>query len=98
MKTGLSATLFFFKFVVIGEEVGRLSEELRLRHPEIPWRQVSAFRNRIAHGYFELSLPIVWQLWAEEVPRLKTQLLAILTAEFPEEPNGPQDRKAKKVD
>ena len=28
----------FFEFLVIGEEVGRLSEELRLRHPEIPWR------------------------------------------------------------
>ena len=51
-----------FEFVVIGEEAGRLSEERRLRHPEIPWRHVSAFRNRIAHGYFELSLPIVWQL------------------------------------
>jgi uncharacterized protein with HEPN domain len=80
----------FFEFVVIGEEVARLSEELRLRHPEIPWRKVSAFRNRIAHGYFDLSLPIVWQLWADEIPRLRIQLLAILAAEFPEEPNGPQ--------
>src|SRR5712692_3816523 len=66
----------FFEFVVIGEEVARLSEELRLRHPEIPWSKVSAFRNRIAHGYFQLSLPIVWQLCMNEVPLLRTQLWA----------------------
>ena len=75
----------FFEFVVIGEEVSRLSEDLRLRHPGIPWRQISAFRHRIAHGYFELSLPIVWQLWNDEIPRLRAQLLAVLAAEFPED-------------
>ena len=73
----------FFEFVVIGEEVSRLSDELRLRHPGIEWRQIGAFRNRIAHGYFELSLPIVWQLWTDEVPQLREQLLAVLLAEFP---------------
>ena len=76
---------------MIGEEVARLSEELRLRHPEIAWRQISAFRHRIAHGYFELSLPIVWQLWTDEVPRLRIQLLAVLSAEFPEETHGAQE-------
>ena len=79
------------EFVVIGEEVARLSEELRLRHPGIAWRQISAFRHRIAHGYFELSLPIVWQLWTDEVPRLRSQLLAVLSAEFPEETHGAQE-------
>ena len=73
----------FFEFVVIGEEVSRLSEELRQRHRGIAWRQISAFRNRIAHSYFELSLPIVWQLWTEEVPRLRTQLLILKTAVHP---------------
>src|ERR1700724_2657917 len=72
----------FFEFVVIGEEVARLSEDLRLRHSAIPWRSISAFRHRIAHGYFDLSLPLVWQLWTDEIPRLRTQLLAVLAAEF----------------
>lgn len=80
----------FFEFVVIGEEVERLSEGLRLRYPEIPWRKIRAFRHRIAHGYFELSLPIVWQLWTNEVPGLRTALTAMLTAEFPEKSDGPK--------
>ena len=77
----------FFEFVVIGEEVARLSDDLRKRYPGIPWSKISAFRHRIAHGYFDLSLPIVLQLWTEELPRLRSQLLAILTAEFPEAPS-----------
>jgi len=52
----------FFEFVVIGEEVARLSEDLRVRHPTIPWTRISAFRHRVAHAYFGLSLPLVWQL------------------------------------
>ncbi|MFN0106032.1 MAG: DUF86 domain-containing protein [Bryobacteraceae bacterium] len=83
----------FFEFVVIGEEAGRLSEELRLRHPGTSWRQISAFRNRIAHGYFELSLPFVWQLWTDEVPRLRTQLVAVMAAEFPGELDGTQEQQ-----
>ena len=81
----------FFEFVVIGEEVTALSEALRERHPAVPWKRIGGFRNRIAHGYFDLSLPIVWQIWNDEIPILREHLLSILAAEFPEEPNGPKD-------
>ena len=88
----------FFEFVVIGEEVSPLSEELRQRHPGIAWRQISAFRNRIAHSYFELSLPIVWQLWTEEVPRLRTQLLTVLSVEFPSPLDGSREFNPRTLD
>ena len=78
----------FFEFVIIGEGVAQLSEELKLRRPGIPWRQISAFRHRIAHGYLELSLGIVWQLWQNEIPRLRLQLAEVLAAEFPAGPQG----------
>lgn len=68
--------------------MAQLSEELKLRRPGIPWRQISAFRHRIAHGYLELSLGIVWQLWQNEIPRLRLQLAEVLAAEFPAGPQG----------
>lgn len=28
--------------------------------PEIPWREMRGIRNRMAHGYFELNMDIIW--------------------------------------
>ena len=38
---------------VIGEAIGRLSPSLKEWHPDVPWRQIVATRNRIVHAYFE---------------------------------------------
>jgi uncharacterized protein with HEPN domain len=35
---------------VIGEAVSKLSPELKARHAEVPWREVSGMRNRLIHG------------------------------------------------
>ena len=35
----------------LAEATGKLSDALKARHPEIPWREVYGFRNIAAHGY-----------------------------------------------
>ncbi|MGH3976565.1 MAG: HepT-like ribonuclease domain-containing protein [Pseudonocardiaceae bacterium] len=45
---------------IIGEAASRISDDLRRRHPEIPWRQVVGMRNRVVHGYFEVDLDLLW--------------------------------------
>ena len=40
---------------IIGEAASRVSDDLRQRHPEIPWRQVVGMRNRVVHGYFDAN-------------------------------------------
>lgn len=67
---------------VIGEAIGRLSVELRERHPEVPWRQIMAVRNRIVHAYFDLDWQILWDAANGEIPELHRQVLDILTTEF----------------
>ena len=57
-------------------------------HAEIAWRSIIAFRHRVAHGYFELSLPIVWDILTSQIPELHRQLAAILSQEFPPNPHG----------
>lgn len=49
--------------VVIGEAASRLLDqhaEFAQRHPELPWREMRGMRNRMAHGYFEIDLDVVW--------------------------------------
>lgn len=36
---------------IVGEAATRVSEPLRLAHPEIPWRELIGTRNRLVHGY-----------------------------------------------
>ncbi len=69
---------------VIGEAANRLSPELKLRHPGIPWAQIIAARNRIVHEYFGLDWELLWTTAAEEVPALRSQAAILLRIEFGE--------------
>ena len=44
----------------IGEHSRKLSEELRSRHPEIPWRRMYSLRNIVAHHYDQLDYHVLW--------------------------------------
>jgi uncharacterized protein with HEPN domain len=45
-----------------------------LVHPEVPWRNIRSMRNRIAHGYFDIDLDIVWDTVQIALPELLRQL------------------------
>lgn len=62
---------------IIGEAASRVSDDLRQRHPEIPWRHVVGMRNRVVHGYFEVDLDLLWDVITLDIPKLRTQLAAI---------------------
>lgn len=55
----------------IGELVGKLSEEFRLHHTAIPWRQIRAMRNIVAHGYGTIDPETTWEVIQDDIPKLK---------------------------
>ncbi len=69
-------------FVVIGEMVDRLSNELRTRYRDLDWQQIKDFRNLVAHDYLGIDAEEVWQIIHTHLPPLKTEIERIL-AEFP---------------
>ena len=46
-------------------------------HPEVPWRSMRGMRNRIAHGYFDINLDLVWDTVQTALPALLKQLPAV---------------------
>ena len=66
--------------IVLGEAATKVMDqhpEFADQHPEIPWRSMRGMRNRIAHGYFEIDLTVVWDTLQTALPALKAQLDAI---------------------
>jgi uncharacterized protein with HEPN domain len=67
---------------IIGEAAGKVSAELQAAHPEIPWRDITAMRNRLIHGYAEVRLDHVWSV-------LRAQLGPLIAALAPLIPGPP---------
>lgn len=63
---------------IIGEAVGKLSDDLKAKHPEVPWATIKAMRNVLVHFYFGVNLDKVWGVVENEVGVLKPKIEAIL--------------------
>ena len=67
------------EFEIIGEAVGKLSEELKGGFPEIPWQDIKDFRNLLAHEYFGVDLEIVWNTIRDDLPMLMDAVQKIVS-------------------
>ena len=61
-------------FIVIGEQVGKLSDEIKLKNVKINWQKIYSFRNILAHHYFGINVDVVWQIIQTDLPKLKEEL------------------------
>jgi len=67
-----------FNLVVIGEAARNVPDEVQKAHPEVPWADMCAMRNFVAHGYFAVSAAIVWATITEDLPVLVEPLRRLL--------------------
>lgn len=66
--------------VIIGEAATKAMDgypEFIDAHPEVPWRAMRGMRNRIAHGYFDINLDVVWDTVRTALPELLKHLSAV---------------------
>ena len=62
----------------IGELVGKLTDDFREEHPSVPWRQIKAIRNIVAHSYGSVVPETTWEIITGDIPDLKRYCQAIL--------------------
>lgn len=65
------------RVIIIGEAATKVMDrydEFAQQRPEIPWRSMRGMRNRIAHGYFDINLDVVWETVQTALPELLKQL------------------------
>ena len=63
---------------VIGEAANGVSEEFQREHPELPWQQMIATRNRLIHGYRDIDPDIVASIARTNLPTVIAALEPIL--------------------
>jgi len=64
-------------FEIIGEAANRIDDDTKLEHPEIDWRRLRGFRNRIVHDYFGIDYEIVWSIIKDNINDLINHLSEI---------------------
>ena len=68
-------------FEIIGEAASRISEETRVKHPDISWTEIIGMRNRFVHAGFAIQRDILWQTVQDDLPPLIAQLEALVPPE-----------------
>ncbi len=64
-------------FILIGEAVGHIPEEIQNKYPEIPWEKMRGMRNFLVHEYPWMSPRIVWETATKDLPPLLKPLRQI---------------------
>ncbi len=75
-KHDRAAALYYLQ--TMAESTQRLSDDIKATHPEIDWTAISGFRNRLAHGYLEVNINIVWNIIENDLPALKLAVEVML--------------------
>jgi uncharacterized protein with HEPN domain len=65
---------------IISEASRRLAEEVKARHPEIPWQKVAGIGNVLRHEYERIAPDVLWRLSQDELPPLEAVCRAELAA------------------
>ena len=55
-KNRLHQNAIFKSIEIIGEAATHVGEKTKRQNPKIPWQDITGTRNRLAYGYFQISL------------------------------------------
>lgn len=76
--------------LIVGEAATHIMDKYPMfaqNQAQIPWRSMRGMRNRIAHGYFEINLEVVWETVQTALPELLRKLPAAIQVANLDQPN-----------
>jgi len=65
-------------FIVIGEAVNQIPEDIQEAYPKIPWHMMRGMRNRLVHVYFSVDPRLLWDTIHNDLPPIKVWLEEML--------------------
>jgi len=63
---------------IIGEAAYMLSNEFRTQHSDVEWDGIIRMRHVLVHGYYQISIPLVWSIIQDDLPPFKDKIEKLL--------------------
>ena len=73
LKDEMTQSVVIMQMEVIGQLVKKVDPEIK-KEIDIPWKEMSGMRDIVAHEYFALDLPIVWDTAIKDVPTAQKKI------------------------
>lgn len=65
-------------FTIIGEACANIHPDFKTANPQIQWREIKDFRNRIVHDYTGINYDVVWEIITKYIDELEFQIEKLL--------------------
>jgi uncharacterized protein with HEPN domain len=78
LANGMMQDAVMRQIEIVGEAARLISDELQEKHPELPWSEMRAIRNKIVHDYLEVNADVIWDTAQTDLPALKAQIEKLL--------------------
>jgi len=62
---------------VIGEAAKKLPDNIKEKYPNVAWRKLGGLRDILIHHYFGIDEDIIWDVLANKILEVKTELKKI---------------------
>jgi uncharacterized protein with HEPN domain len=77
---------------ILSEASRHLPDDLKTRHPDLPWRKVAGIGNVLRHNYGSIAPPLMWTLVRDNLPPLeqvcREELAIARSGQQPSSPNS----------
>ena len=77
LKDDKTSSAVIRKFEIMGEAAKQVPEEIRMKYPAIPWKEMAGMRDRLIHFYSGIDYRLVWESIQNRLPKVREQLRKI---------------------
>ena len=65
---------------IIGEASKQVTDDFKLKYPNVEWRETADLRNKIIHDYSGLDYVLLWEIIHLNIPSFKQKILQVIAA------------------